>query len=393
MKKLKKCLALLTAMALTLALVGCGDKPADEEEPAEDAQVEEPAEEQQADPEGTHVVTDNTGAEIEVPNTINRIIILSTMPLASVFCMVEGSGEKLVGLNPTSKNAAEHSFLNRVAPELANVSTDFASGDTVNIEEVMNLKPDVVFYNSDGADDVAATEQLKELGVPCVGFTTNLEGFSTIETFNLWATLIGDVMQHVERADEIVKYGRDVEAKVKERVKDLAPEDRKTALILVNYNDSTILASCNIFGRYWLETVGATNVANEIDARVSPISLEQIYTWDPDVILFNSFTPYTPEQIMSNTAVEGQDWSGLKAVKNGEVYKFPLGVYYWYPPCSDSPLALQWLAKTVYPELFEDIDLDAEIIKYYKEFYGLDLTEEDLDTLYNPPAESAVKKI
>ena len=388
MKKLKKCLALLTAMALTLALVGCGDKPADEEEPAEDAQVEEPAEEQQADPEGTHVVKDEADKEIEVPNTIERIAIISTMPLASVFCMVEGSGEKLVGLTPESKNAAEHSFLMRVAPTLESVSTDFASGDTVNVEEVANLKPDVVFYNTGASGDCAAVEQLTELGIPCVGFSTGIS--DTVECFNQWATLIGEVLQKTVRSEEIVKYGQDVQAMVAERVGTLKPEEKKTALILANYTDSALIAAGSTFGQFWITSAGAENVASEIDTAVRPISLEQIYTWDPDVILLNSFSAFTPEQILNSTAVEGHDWSGLKAVKSGDVYKFPLGVYYWFPPCSDSPLSLQWVAKTIYPELFEDLDLDAEIVKYYKEFYGLDLTEEDLKTLYNPPAEAAM---
>ena len=38
---------------------------------------------------------------------------------------------------------------------------------------------------------------------------------------------------------------------------------------------------------------------------------------------------------------------------------------------------------------WNDLDMDAVIRDYYSEFYGIELTEEDLNTLYNPPAESA----
>ena len=34
--------------------------------------------------------------------------------------------------------------------------------------------------------------------------------------------------------------------------------------------------------------------------------------------------------------------------------------------------------------------MDAEIKNYFKEFYGVTLSDEDLHTLYNPPAESAM---
>ena len=103
-----------------------------------------------------------------------------------------------------------------------------------------------------------------------------------------------------------------------------------------------------------------------------------------------SFSPFTAEEVATGNAIPGHDWSGLTAVRNGELYKMPLGMYYWFPPCSDSPLSLQWLAQKLYPELFEDLDMDAEIKDFYQRFYGVTLTDEDLNTLYNPPAESAM---
>ena len=291
-----------------------------------------------------------------------------------------------MGLTPSSKNAAVNSFLNRVA-DLEDVSTAFA-GETVNVEEVMNLEPDVVFYNSSAPADCAAVEKLEALGVPCVGFTTTIS--STIETLNVWATQVGQVLGTEMQADEIVSYGKEVEKMVMDRVSQIPEAERRSALILANYNSSAISAAGATFGRYWLATIGADNVAIELEQKVNPVSLEQIYEWDPEVLFLNSFSAFTAEDLMNNTAIPGHDWSGLTAVQNGDVYKMPLGMYYWFAPCSDSPLALQWLAKHLYPELFEDIDMDAEIKDYFQNFYGVTLTDEDLNTLYNPPAESAM---
>lgn len=335
-------------------------------------------------------VLDNAGQEITVPGTINSIAIISTLPLASVYCMVAGSGEKIVGLTPASKNAAVTSFLVEIAPELADVSTEFAQGETVNVEEIIALSPEVVFYNTNNQGDTEAAALLQAAGIPCVGFSPVMFQGNTIETFNAWATLIGDVMGFEERAEEIVSYGRLVEAMVTERVSTIPENERKSALLLGNYNSSAIVAAGKPFGRYWLAAIGAENVAIDIEQALAPINLEQIYAWDPDVIFLNSFSAFTAEDIINSTAVPGQDWSGLSAVQNGQVYKMPLGVYYWFPPCSDSPLSLQWLAKNLYPELFEDIDIDQTIKDYYLDFYGITLTDEQLDTLYNPPAESAM---
>lgn len=340
--------------------------------------------------EATRTITDTIGNEITVPAEIDRIAIISTMPLASVYCMVAESGEKLVGLTPDSKNAALHSFVIRIAPEIENVSTTFAEGESVNVEEVVKLDPDVVFYNTNNAADVSAVEQLTALGIPCVGFSTSLGDCNTVETFNAWATLIGEVLGKEVRAQEIVEYGRNVQEMVAERIATLSDDEKSSALILANYTESSIVAAGNTFGRYWLSAIGANNVALEIEKAISPVSLEQIYAWDPDVIFLNSFSAFTADDILNSTAVEGQDWSQLTAVKTGRVYKLPLGVYYWFPPCSDSPLALQWMAQKLYPDLFSDIDIDQEIRDYYQKFYGIELTDEDMNTLYNPPAESAM---
>ena len=231
-------------------------------------------------------------------------------------------------------------------------------------------------------------EKLEALGVPCVGFTTAIE--STIETVSTWATQIGQVLGTEMEAGEIVAYGREVEQMVMDRVSQIPESERRSALLLANYNASGISAAGATFGRYWLATIGADNVAIEIEQKVAPVSLEQIYEWDPDVIFLNSFSAFTQEDIANGTAIPGHDWTGLTAVQNGEFYKMPLGMYYWFPPCSDSPLALQWLAQKLYPQLFEDLDMDAEIKDYFQRFYGVMLTDEDLETLYNPPAESAM---
>ena len=374
----------MAAFALCVCIVGtmaaCGS-PAGESSSGENAQVS-------SGDTAMRTVTDNGGNEVTVPSEINRIAIISTMPLASVYCMVGGDASKIVGLTPSSQNAAVTSLLNRVAPELADVSTAFAQGDTPNVEEIVGLNPDVVFYNLSAAEDVAAVEQLQKMGIPCVGFSTGIS--STIDTISKWAELLGDVLGKETQADDIVAYGRKVETMVKERVASVPESERKSALILTNYTESSIVAAGNTFGQYWLHTIGAEDVADEIDQAVSPVNLEQVYEWDPDVIFLNSFSAFTADQIINSTAVDGQDWSGLTAVKNKEVYKFPLGMYYWFPPCSDSPLALEWLAKNLYPDLFEDIDMEQEIKDYYSKFYGITLTDEDIDTIYNPPASSAM---
>lgn len=117
------------------------------------------------------------------------------------------------------------------------------------------------------------------------------------------------------------------------------------------------------------------------------VSMEQIYQWNPEVIYISSFTTTMPEDILENK-IAGQDWSQIEAVKNGRVYKEPVGVYRWYPPSGDAPLMLKWMANHQYPGLFS-YDMEKELKEYYQRFYRYELTDEDIEWILNPVRETA----
>ena len=112
--------------------------------------------------------------------------------------------------------------------------------------------------------------------------------------------------------------------------------------------------------------------------------MEQVYEWNPSKIFLSTLTSFMPSDLYNNTAGTGHDWSTVAAVEEGEVYKYPLGMHRWWPPSTDSPLSLWWLAKNTYPELFEDIDMSQMTKEYYEEFYGMTLSEEDIEWIFNP---------
>ena len=147
----------------------------------------------------------------------------------------------------------------------------------------------------------------------------------------------------------------------------------------------------NFFGQYWADAIGAKNAAEEVTADNSNavITMEQVYQWDPDIVMIANFTTAQPEDILNST-IGGYDWSSVKAVLDGAVYKMPLGTYRSYTPSTDTPVTFLWMAKTVYPGLFEDIDITAEVRDYYQELYGVTLTGEQIDRMYNPSSEGGV---
>ena len=376
--KLKKLAAVALGMAMVLGAAGCGNSAAeDAEQNTETAESAESA--------GTRTVVDDTGVEVEIPEKLDRIVISSILPLPSVYCFFRGSSEGLVGIHPSSMAAAENSYLTTVYPEITELDTSFVENGEINIEQLMKLEPDVVFYSATNTDE---REMYDNAGIKAIGFSTTLSDYNCIETFANWVDLLGQIFGDYDRAQEVIEYGRSVEAQVLEKTATLSDEEKPKVLVLFNYGDGTITTSgSNFFGEYWIEAAGGINVAAELNGQPE-INMEQIYAWNPDMIFITNFSSVLPEDLYNNT-IEGDDWSNVKAVQEGQVYKFPLGMYRWFPPSSDTPLALMWLAKTIQPELFADIDIDQEIKDYYVKYYNVELTDDDLQVIYNPAREAA----
>ena len=360
MKKIVKAVSVLAAV---LMLAGC----------AKTEKAKAPA---------TRTIIDHTGAEVVVPAEINRVVIGSILPLASVYCMYMGSTEKLVGMHPSSMAAAKNSYLATVFPEVVKIDSSFVQNGAVNVEELLKLKPDVVFYAAGNDEERQVYENA---GIPAIGFSTTRKEWHCIDTYADWIDLLSQIFaddSKTARAKEIIDYGYAVEKKIKDRVANLSDDQKPNVMILFNYDDSAMTAAGHhFFSKYWIETPGGKNV---VDAKGQmKINMEQVYQWNPDMIFITNFSPRLAEDLLENK-IDGADWSLVKAVQDGKVYKFPLGMYRWFPPASDTPLVLQWLATKIQPELFADIDMDKEIKDYYKRFYGVDLTPKDLQAIYNP---------
>lgn len=333
------------------------------------------------DKSGTITVTDHAGNEVTVPRDINRIVVCDIYPLPSVLAVFFDSAEKIVGMAQPSMTAAQNSLLSELYPEILNASTGFIDGTTVNVEELLKLEPDVVFYG--GTQEIG--EALKNAGIPAVSVSAGKWDYDAIETLNNWILLLSQMFPQNDRYDKVKSYSANVYDRVQERVKDLSAADRERVFFLFQYNDSTITTSGkHFFGQWWADAVGAVNVGEVMESDNSTaVSMEQIYDWNPDRILITNFNASQPADLLNNT-VGNWDWSPVSAVQTGQINKMPLGMYRSYTCGVDTPVTLIWMAKTVYPELFADFDITVETKNYYKDVFGIELTDEQANRIFNP---------
>lgn len=365
-------LACVMLLASVLAFTGCSEG-------------------EKTDPKATHIVTDHNGNEVEVPNEVNRIVVTDIFPLPSVLTVFFDSAEKIVGMSPNSMSAAKNGLLGELYPEILKAETGFMDGSTVNIEELMKLEPDVVFYSASSAD---LGEQLRAAGFAALAVSVNKWNYNAIETLNHWIELFNEVVPQNDKVDKVRAYSDEVYKLVQGRIPDIPMEERTPVFFLFQYSETNMLTSGRrFFGEWWAEAIGAYNVAYELENDNSvAVNMEQVYAWDPSIIFITNFNTATPDTLYNNE-VGNYDWSEVDAVKNGRVYKMPLGMYRSYTPGVDTPITLLWLAKTAFPENYEDIDIIERTIEYYRDVFGVTLTPEQAESIFSPAADAGNVKL
>ena len=333
------------------------------------------------------VITDHAGNTVEVPKKIERIAICNIFPVPSVLSVFFNPAEKIVGMDKASMISAQNSLLSELYPEILKAETGYIDGTNLNIEELMKLKPDVVIYN---AANEAIGKTLRDAGLCAVALAVNKWEYDAIETLNQWIDLFSQMFPSNDRVDTVKKYSNAVYQKVQDRVKDLPENERQRIFFLFQYSESNMATSgAHFFGQWWADAIGAINVGEEIDTDNSVVvNMEQVYDWNPQQILITNFTTAQPEDLYENT-LSGYDWSEIDAVKNEKVHKMPLGMYRSYTCGVDTPVTLLWMAKTVYPELFSDIDITAETQKYYKDVFGITLTVKQAESIFAPSSDAS----
>ncbi|WP_461204687.1 ABC transporter substrate-binding protein [Clostridium sp. DL1XJH146] len=307
------------------------------------------------------IVTDCIGRNVEIPAEIDKVGCLYAVS-GHVVTML-GDGEKIVAVNG---GLQRDKVLCEMNPAILDAVVPKVSGD-INIEELAKVKPDVVFVERGVDDNSKLSKMFKKFEIPYL-----VVDFNTIEEQQNMVSMIAQVLGKEEKAEKYNELYDELVAMVEDRVKDIKDEDKVT--VYHSVNEATRTDAPDTLPVYWIEKAGAIDVSateklNLVDSAYYA-SLEQILMWNTDVILVNE--DGVDEYIL------GQDqWKTLDAVKNNRVYKLPNGVSRWGHPTSiETPLAVVWTAKKLYPELFEDVNIEEITKNFYSEIFEYEIDDE-----------------
>lgn len=381
--KFKKILSLFLVFTIIVGILGgCSKKDAPEKNAgAKNVSTEEKV--ATKDEAGSHIVTDHAGHEVEVPNKIEKIVIDQVPILSTYMAYNEGKAPYIVGYAGSLKQVISGTVLKDMAPELLDATNTVQGQSDLNVEEIMKLKPDVIFYNAKNQDRY---EKLSKTGVPCIGFVTM--GADTpadpINRYGEWLKLLEDVFNEKGKMDDFLKAGDEIVKDVEERIAKVPEEKRPSGMILWKYQEGTpIVAGKGTFGDFLLKRLKVKNVAEEAKG-YAKVNVEQIYAWNPDVFYLDGpgLLNIKTEDVYNNS-VDGFDFSNLKSVKDKRVYNSKLGMWNWLTPNPDAPLVLAWLASETYPDAFKDYDLKKVIKDYYQKWYNYELSDEQIEDMFN----------
>ncbi|WP_072469513.1 ABC transporter substrate-binding protein [Urinicoccus massiliensis] len=384
MKAIKKIslILCLTVLALT-GMTACGNTKTEQKSENKEVAQTEKKEETKDENKKTRTITDHAGNEVEVPEKIERIVIDQIPILSTYMAYHHGKAPYIVGYAGSLKQVISNTVLKDIAPELLDSQNTVQAQSDINIEEIMKLKPDVIFYNASNKEHY---ETLKKTGIPCVGFATvGTNGpADPIDRYTQWLKLLEDVFGESGKTDDFIKAGQDIVKDVEERISKIDDSKKPTGVILWKYVEGVpMVAGKGVFGDFWLNRIGVKNLADETKG-FAKVSIEQFYQWDPDILYLDGpgLLDITTKDVFENS-VEGINFSNMKAVKNKKVYNTKLGMWNWFTPNPDGPLVLAWLAKSTYPEEFKDYDLKSMIKDYYKTWYNYELTNEQIEDMFD----------
>ena len=319
----------------------------------------------------TVTFTDSAGRKVEVPAEITRVApsgAVATMFLASV------CPEYMVCIASTP-SSAQYRYLDERLLRLPTTGQLYGSKSTINLEALMSAQPQVIIDLGDAKDGIQRdmNSLQKQTGIPVVFIEADLDHME--EAFRMLGRLLSG---KEERCVGLADYVAETVGMARENREKIPESERLRVMYTTGVSGLNTNAEGSVQAQV-IPLVGAVNaiVVEDVSDRGggNTIDLEQMYNFDPDVILFTAGSMFAD-------AAEDASWSKLRAVKAGAYYEIPGLPYNWMssPPSLNMLLGIRWLGNLLYPEVY-DYDMAAEACRAYKLLWDYDLSPEEAEEM------------
>ena len=176
-----------------------------------------------------------------------------------------------------------------------------------------------------------------------------------------------------ECAEELVAYWNEKMAQIAERVEKI-PEEERTRTVYYLSSANITRVNTGDWGRVWVDAVSATSAVPE-EGPNGDVIPEKAMAWAPNVIVVQGGSD--PSALLDDPTLQD-----MKAIQADEVHSCPIGGSWWDRLSPETPLGFLWLAQTVFPGYFDDINLEQETIDFFKRFYSYDLPQDEYEAFF-----------
>ena len=302
----------------------------------------------------------------------NDVRIVSPWPAQNTIIAMLGYGDNIVG---TSQVAKRIPLFRQSLPRIDDVPVvSVNNGHELNPERILSLRTQLLFVPK--SMNIPRQSLLEGAGVRILAFEANSMAALTARVQKT-ADVLGPDAQ--EKAARYQHYFDHNVALVASRLKDL-PDNERRAVYHSMGNALTTTGKPSL-NQDWMDLAGARNVAENWFAakpnRSGEVSLEQILAANPAVIV--AMNKRDADEMMTSP-----QWAQVDAVIHHRVYVNPKGMFWWCRETSEEALQFLWLAKTLYPQRFTDVDMRQETRRFYQTFFALSLSDAQIDEILNP---------
>ena len=308
------------------------------------------------------VVTDLSGRRVTIPARVDRVACLEVLGYEKMFLL--GQTDKMA-----LRYASNAPWMERTNPKMKEIPGFVGEP---NFEELLKRKISLAFFCYNPEQTAA---KLGALGIPGLISQPQQQGWgsagefcaSTKQALRLYGEVLG--AEASARAELWCSYYDARIRYVTERISRL-PQAGRPRVYYLRGPDALTTQGAHSNTAWYGELAGADMFNKQLGAQgKGTVSLEELVRWNPEYI-------FVGRQYSRDLVLRDPRWRDLKAVREGKVISLPEGVFFW-DGSTEGVLMLEFLAKTLHPDLFRDLDLSREIKDYYRRFYRYPLSDDE----------------
>lgn len=359
---MKKVIAFLLALVMALSLCACGNN----------------TNETDAEPVET-TITDMIGREVAVtPGSYEHVVCIGAGALrmysyigdVSLLCGVEDIDNTTLAERPQMFDSVARPYMLAYGDTFATLPSCGVGGpnaQAAEAEKILSCNPDIIISEYEDVEKADALQQ--QTGVPVITLKSGPDGVFA-EAFTQSMNLLGAVFGEQEKAATLISFVQAQADEISKRTENVTEQPKVYICGLGNWGTTDHLMTSGNYITFDIAHV--SNVVTDLEGKgAQPLEAEKFTALgkDMDIMIIDAAAV---KNIKPLYAEDSTMFDSCKAWQTGEVY-LQMAYNAYYTNYETALINAWFIAKTVYPDLFADVDMTAKTNEITQAFFGKDL--------------------